>query len=42
MVLSMIVICVDDDTEGRNKVSVELVTPCIVLVSTSVTKRVLV
>ncbi len=42
VVLSMIVICVDDDTEGRNKVSVELVTPCIVVVPTSVTKRVLV
>ncbi len=42
VVISMIVICVDDDTEGTNKVSVELVTPWIVVVPTSVTKRVLV
>jgi hypothetical protein len=38
----MVVICADDDTEGTDKVSVELETPFIVVVSTSVTKRVLV
>ncbi len=42
VVISMVVICVDDDTEGTDTVSVELETPFIVVVSTSVTNRVLV